>query len=144
MGTNYYWATNECTCCNRRDEKHIGKSSMGWEFNFQGYRDAQLSGKPEDDIVSWADWKARLLSHGAIVDEYGEKCSFDEFVAMVEVHKAPGVLRKGPDGSEYRLLNHVDAILADTQYRDVWSSYRDLHDHWKDAAGYAFGIGDFS
>jgi hypothetical protein len=39
MGTNYYVVENACECCNRYDETlHIGKSSCGWAFTFQGVK----------------------------------------------------------------------------------------------------------
>ena len=50
MGTNYYVAENTCECCNRYDETyHIGKSSFGWTFCFQGYE--------EYNLISWKSWK---------------------------------------------------------------------------------------
>ena len=53
MGTNYYVAKNRCECCNRYDEEyHIGKSSMGWAFSFQGY--------PWNKLTSWKQWKMFL------------------------------------------------------------------------------------
>ena len=50
MGTNYYHRTNICPHCNRYDERHIGKSSVGWHFNFRGY----------DEIKTFEDWKKVL------------------------------------------------------------------------------------
>jgi hypothetical protein len=71
MGTNYYLAENRCDHCNRFDHiMHIGKSSMGWAFNFQGYRHSY---KP---VLSWADWK-EYLKDRLIVDEYGTFVHYD-------------------------------------------------------------------
>lgn len=53
MGTNYYVAKNKCDCCKRYDkEYHIGKSSWGWSFTFQGY--------PYDNLTSWKLYKEFL------------------------------------------------------------------------------------
>ena len=63
MGTNYYVATNHCECCNRYDEEyHIGKSSLGWAFTFQGY--------PADQLTGWKHWK-QFLKDQQIRDEQG-------------------------------------------------------------------------
>ena len=34
MGTNFYIRYNKCSCCDRYDELHVGKSSYGWSFSF--------------------------------------------------------------------------------------------------------------
>jgi hypothetical protein len=138
MGTNYYWRRND-----RYDEKHIGKSSGGWEFNFQGYRNAVYTGNPKDDLVSWADWKSRVSETGLIIDEYGTVIPLEEFINLVENVKAPGCLW-GKGEHARPLLNHVDEILKDDRYRFDWPSYRDPSRHWKDSLGYAFGTGEFS
>ena len=87
MGTNYYVAKNLCECCNRYDEEyHIGKSSGGWSFTFQGY--------PAVRLTSWKAWK-EFLKDQTIVNEYGEHVSYDWFVYMVESYKAPGYKDEG-------------------------------------------------
>lgn len=144
MGTNYYWRINECECCKRFDEKHIGKSSGGWEFNFQGYRNAQETGDPKDDILSWEDWKARLRESGSIYDEYGTKLSFEEFVDLVENAKAPGKMW-GSGETARPLLNHIDEIFRCGRYDEyTLKEYRDPNKHWKDPLGYAFSTTEFS
>lgn len=84
MGTNYYVKAvpAECPCCHRPFEKlHIGKVSSGWRFSFRAY--------PEQDLMSFAKWKARLAHSGTqIVDEYGNDVSFDDFVKVVTDHFA--------------------------------------------------------
>lgn len=142
MGTNYYWKVKKAPLEPER-KIHIGKSSGGWSFTFQGYRDAAATGDPKDDIVSWADWKARLTESGTIVDEYERTVPLAEFIELVEVGTRPG----GTWGSglnKRRLLNHVDEILREPRYADIWPRYRDPMQHWKDPQGYAFGIDNFS
>jgi hypothetical protein len=75
MGTNYYLITAECSHCGRSDRQHIGKSSAGWAFLFQG----------SEDIRSYADW-LRVLPSGRIVDEYDNNNTMrlEAFTFMVE------------------------------------------------------------
>ncbi len=80
MGTNYYHRIDICESCNRYKEKHIGKSSAGWQFSFQGYREDEDIPK----IASFEDWKRELQADGKIFDEYGREMSFEEFVEYVE------------------------------------------------------------
>ena len=77
MGTNYYHRTKNCQTCGRCDEKHIGKSSVGWTFSFQGY----------DIIRSYKDWLVVLEKGGLIFDEYGDYLSINEFKTMVEAKR---------------------------------------------------------
>lgn len=73
MGTNYYLITNECPHCGRSDHQHVGKSSAGWAFLFQG----------SEDIRSYADW-LHILPTGRIADEYGTAIALEAFNFMVE------------------------------------------------------------
>jgi hypothetical protein len=79
VGTNYYHRFNECSCCGRYDERHIGKSSAGWTFSFQAYQ----------DVNSFDEWKERL-KEGKIVDEYGVELTLEEFVEMVKSKQTNG------------------------------------------------------
>lgn len=78
MGTNYY-TKKRCDCCGHiadEHELHIGKSSGGWKFHFAPY--------PERGLISWRAWRLYLASGVPIFDEYGEPCSFEKFVMLVE------------------------------------------------------------
>lgn len=77
MGTNYYHRTNICPKCGRFDEKHIGKSSSGWTFSFQG----------SNKIRSYKDWLEILESGGKIYDEYYCEVPLDKFKKMIENKK---------------------------------------------------------
>jgi hypothetical protein len=120
MGTNYYHRTNICECCNRYDETHIGKSSGGWTFSFQGFKKAYEDDETEE-VLSYADWLNRLQSGGKIFDEYGDEVSLDEFMALVEMKKG-----------EKR--NHT--IYCRTHHPGL--------DNWLDADGHSFSAGEFS
>ena len=73
MGTNYYHRTNTCPRCGRYDEQHIGKSSGGWSFSFQG----------TDSIRSYSDWLQILEGNGKIFTEYGEEVTLEDFKELV-------------------------------------------------------------
>ncbi len=124
MGTNYYVAKNNCECCNRYDEEyHIGKSSWGWAFTFQGY--------PAERLISWQDWK-EFLKHNTIKDEYGDTIDYDDFVELIETFKSPNYVRE--DG--HRNLQHNDEGRAKAYFNPQYD--------WDDADGYAFTSREFS
>jgi hypothetical protein len=95
MGTNYQFRAKKAetytACGNTKEpvEFHIGKSSVGWTFNFRGYRDGSQSptGKP---IICAADWKEAMKQiAGEIIDEYDRPMPQEEFWALVEAKKQP-------------------------------------------------------
>ena len=126
MGTNYYVAKNNCECCNRYDEEyHIGKSSYGWAFTFQGY--------PSMRLTSWQNWK-EFLKGETIKDEYGDTIDYDDFVNLIEVWKSPDYVRE--DG--HRNLTHNNE--GKTSNRPWFNPEYD----WDDADGYSFTSREFS
>jgi hypothetical protein len=126
VGTNYYVAKNLCECCNRYDEEyHIGKSSYGWTFSFQGYRAERL--------VSWRAWK-EFLKDKIIIDEYGERTNYDWFVDYIEGNKSPGYVRE--DG--HKNLQHNEQGKIDKR---PWFN---PENDWDDEDGYAFCAREFS
>jgi len=127
MGTNYYVAKNLCECCNRYDEEyHIGKSSSGWAFSFQGYRAERL--------VSWRAWK-EFLKNQIIMDEYGDRINYESFVVMIETYKAPGYVNENGLRNQQR----NDAMKNDKYYFGF-----DPDMEWDDEDGYAFSNREFS
>ena len=81
MGTNYYLNTDYCPCCGQSKQRlHIGKSSAGWRFNFDGAELGTTNFKYGDSI----DRIREKLKHGNIENEYGEQLSYDDFFAIVE------------------------------------------------------------
>ncbi len=126
MGTNYYVAKNLCECCNRYDEEyHIGKSSGGWAFSFQGY--------PAVRLTSWKAWK-EFLKNQIIMDEYGERINYESFVHMIETYKAPGYVHE--DGRKN--LQHNE---AGKNGKYPW--FNPEYD-WDDEDGYSFCSREFS
>jgi hypothetical protein len=125
MGTIYYVAKNKCDCCNRYDEEyHIGKSSWGWAFTFQGYK--------YDGLVSWKKYK-EFLKDKLIVDEYGIFIDYDYFVRFVETVKSPDYVRD--DG--HKNSSHNEEIKKVPSWFDAG------HD-WADEDGYSFSDREFS
>ena len=126
MGTNYYVAKNRCDCCNRYDkEYHIGKSSWGWAFTFQGYK--------YDNLTSWKLWK-EYLKDQTIVDEYGDVKEYDVFVYMIETIKSPNHVRD--DGHKNKTHNEEGK-------KDKRPWFNPDYD-WDDEDGYSFTTREFS
>jgi len=121
MGTNYYQRTDICESCGRYKEKHIGKSSVGWQFCFRGY-----DGEEQPLISSFEDWKKELEVDGKIFDEYGRELTFKEFIELVESMKTA-------------LSNHYDHCMKEAKNR----SY-DMSRNWKDNEGFSFMGYEFS
>ena len=123
MGTNHYVRKNHCECCSRHDrEYHIGKSSWGWAYTFQGY--------PYMKLDSWKNWK-EFLKNEVIIDEYGDVIPYDEFVQMVETYKAPGFKR---DDGHVNKSHH--SYCKDNGYLTECD--------WVDEDGYSFTTTEFS
>jgi hypothetical protein len=126
MGTNYYVAKNLCECCDRYDkEYHIGKSSWGWAFTFQGYK--------YDGLTSWKKYK-EFLKDQIIMDEYHERIDYDWFVQMIENEKSPGFVRS--DG-------HKNLLHNDQGKKDSRPWFNPEYD-WDDEDGYSFTSREFS
>jgi hypothetical protein len=94
MGTNYYHHIDVCECCGRAGEVvHVGKSSAGWTFTFQG----------TEEIRSYQDWLDAMEADPAskILDEYGREISLEDFKAIVELKRDENRnhARDYPDGS---------------------------------------------
>lgn len=121
MGTNYYQRINICDCCSRFDEIHIGKSSAGWQFHFQGYIDRDSFPK----IASFEDWK-RELQVGKIVDEYGREYTLPEFIEIVE--------------AKQKVLTNINHY----EYCQSAEGYTRNNRDWIDKEGYSFTKSEFS
>ena len=83
MGTNYYAVKKRPTLHNHAI--HIGKSSVGWKFLFQGYQKRELSYDNFITINSIGDWEKFLSNkEWVILDEYDNLVSTTDFFKMVE------------------------------------------------------------
>ena len=102
MGTNYYVVKNGPSV---REPIHIGKSSIGWLFGFQGHND-----RWDDPPVVWntykqvRDWLKKYTVDSTdyvIMNEYDEVVSFEDFFDLVDSkQKDPDCLRN-PDNFDY-------------------------------------------
>lgn len=88
MGMNFYVEYNRCSCCERHDVLHIGKSSFGWTFSFRGYDPERndFNDVPEGICIkSEEDWRDFLNQEDILIkDEDGEIWSNDDFWEKVE------------------------------------------------------------
>lgn len=142
MGTNYYLKYNECKCCNRFDQIHLGKSSGGWKFTFQTIENFELKlvdpahviADSEETITieSWKDLQKFLrmcvidFKTARIVDEYGEPHSLEEFEKLVR------------DKFIDKNKSHYWEVKNDTRY--PMDAERELIDE----EGHSFSRTDFS
>lgn len=87
MGTNYYLRYNQCEKCGHLEEKHIGKSSVGWCFALHVY--------PDEGINDLLEWEV-LWKIGDIYDEYERKITSAEMKRIITERKWKGtVLDRG-------------------------------------------------
>ena len=100
MGTNYYVVKNGPSC---QDPIHIGKSSIGWMFNFQRQNE-----KWNEPPIVWntfnqvKDWLKKYTVDSTdyvIIDEYDEIISYDDFIEMVELKQERD--KANPDNFSY-------------------------------------------
>lgn len=130
MGTNYYTETPACevACehCSEKRELHIGKSSGGWKFGFQGH--------PDLGLISWVAWQ-KFLADRPITDEYGRELSLDELRQVVEDRRAPRGLA--------RPICRVEPSAEEIAVGFGGRRSPDRH-HYHDPAGFDFYDGDFS
>lgn len=98
MGTNFYAVKSRPSCAS---PIHIGKCSAGWLFMFETHNDTW-----DEPPVVWNTWpqvKAWLKKYTvdsteyAIVNEYDEVVTMDEFVDLVEAWQNDPVCRRNPD-----------------------------------------------
>ena len=90
MGTNYYVKDGQgCDYCGGtgKQDIHIGKSSAGWKFAFEG-----------TDIKCPKRWFA-FLENKVIWNEYGDKVGLEEFKDIVHGH------RKGKSGFDETVVD---------------------------------------
>ena len=86
MGMNYYVKNEEL-------EVRIGKSSMGWQFLFYGYKELELNSKK--------DWDQFLKKNkDYIFSEDDIKVSYEELISLI----------KYKSSSNAKLKNHYDEV----------------------------------
>lgn len=112
MGTNYYVVPNRPSI---REPVHIGKSSVGWLFAFQSQNDTWY-----DPPIVWDTYnqvKEWLYKHTvenrdfAIMNEYDEIVSFEDFFKIVDDKQNDPRCRNNPDNFLYS--KNVDGYRFD-------------------------------
>lgn len=126
MGTNYYHRTNICGCCQRYDETHICKSFGTLHGLFEWLDEDPYGYRPV--VVTWQQWKARLLISGEVWDEYGDHIPTDKFIAQME--------DKTRDYRQWEWVIENDPARA--------RSGPEERRYWVDDDGFTFYGGDFS
>lgn len=113
MSTNYFLHLREPHPLGR--EVHLGLSTHTSRFLFQAHK--------AHGITSLAAWK-KLFAQGAIVSEYGNPLSTEDFLAMVDAKQA--------SATHLRWWEELGAILHATDSRFL------------DDAGYSFDSREFN
>lgn len=125
MGTNYYAEIGRLP--NGVEKRyHIGKSSAGWTFTFQGYKKYNELNAPV--ITTECHWRLLLIiSSAKIINEYDSYISYNDFWNMV-------------DQKRNQDHNHYDEVINNPNH------YHKVSDGsiWKDKKNNAFIGTDFS
>lgn len=95
MGMNFYIKSND-------KEIHIGKSSLGWQFLFEGNKELNLNSKKE-----WIDFL--FNNEENIYNELNEIIPKNEFLELIEFKSSKNKL----------LLNHYDETIKVGYKEDV-------------------------
>ena len=100
MGTNYYGIRKNDIChhCGHiKDFMHIGKSAVGWQFSFRGYKNIF------PPIISFKGLMDFLKSEDMIIqDQYEKEISHTEFIEFVKRKQASETANHAieyPDGN---------------------------------------------
>lgn len=100
MGTNYYAVRNRPSI---EEPIHIGKSSIGWMFNFQTqnnpYNDPPVVWNTFDQVRLWLKTHTGPDKEYVIMNEYDEVVNLDWFLDLVE--KKQRIESKNPDNFKY-------------------------------------------
>lgn len=102
MGTNYYVVKNRPSCS---EPIHIGKSSIGWLFNFQTQNitcgDTPVIWNSYPEVKDWLYKNTVENPLYAIVDEYDEIIPYEDFVDLIYRKQNNKRNLKNPDNFTY-------------------------------------------
>ena len=120
MGTNYYLESKPpCSCCGRPyEDRHIGKSSVGWCFALHVY--------PEEGIQDLKDWEPILRADGAVIrDEYGNLYTPYQMLAVIRDRNRGNLtfdFRKieGEPGPNNLARNHINGCSCIAHGEGTW------------------------
>jgi len=126
MGMNYYIKLKERKI--NQNDLHIGKSSIGWEFNFQGYEKNDYYNIP--NLMSRDEWCEYIFLHSDEI--YNEE---DEKIDLVEILELINLKKPSQEINNKLLLNHYDESIKLDGY---------CNNAFKDKDGYTISTTEFS
>lgn len=98
MGTNYYVVPNRPSV---HEPIHIGKSSIGWMFNFQSQHDPwhepPIEWNTFEQVRDWLYKNTVQSNEFVIMDEYDKIIPFDELMELIEDKQNDPYCRDNPD-----------------------------------------------
>lgn len=84
MGTNYYAVRNKVTL---EEPIHIGKSSLGWKFNFQSHNDTwrepPVIWNTYNQVMDWLQKYTVDSDEYVILDEYDKRVPLEDLKALI-------------------------------------------------------------
>ena len=134
MGTNYYLVYDECKCCGRSENVHLGKSSGGWQFIFhpieiplQKVDPVHILANSEETIrvdtfqklKNFLQAYIKEYSTVRIKDEYSQDVTFEDFIEMVQSKKGLNHYEEGLKqkwGSEHDYLDPEGYCFSDVEF----------------------------
>ena len=100
MGTNYYVVKNGPSV---REPIHIGKSSIGWLFNFQAHNEPweipPVVWNTYNQVVEWLKKYTVDSTEYVIMDEYDEIVSLDDLIELIRWKQED--CKDNPDNFKY-------------------------------------------
>lgn len=129
MGCNYYLVSDPCKECGKESfRRHIGKSSVGWQFHFRAY--------PEDNIFCYHDWVLKIKHPNFyIIDEYDIRVSVEEFIHMVSCKKT--------SISPWNIHSQIPMSAEEKVYLGGKAVNCRMYTSWKDNEGHSFSDAEF-
>ena len=104
MGTNYYAVRNRAST---EMPIHIGKSSLGWLFHFQGQwivdHDPPVEWHTYDQVIEWLKKYTVESDEYVIMDEYDKIVSLKDLVELIE--RKQEECKDNPDNFRYGVKN---------------------------------------
>lgn len=101
MGTNYYAVRKEPTVNEDEWRIHIGKSSMGWLFDFHDCE--HFHTYPQ--VRRWLREHISLKKEYVLMNEYDEIVDVEEFIALVQAKQNDENCRSNKDNFSYGTRN---------------------------------------
>lgn len=116
MGTNYYVVPNRPSV---NEPIHIGKSSIGWLFNFQAQRepwhDPPIEWNTFEQVRDWLYKYTVESNEFVIMDEYDKIIPFNDLMELIEDKQNDPHCRDNPDNFD-RYTRNINGY----RFSDGW------------------------